>query len=42
LLEFDPRQKSALDILIKKYLPTSKTSFSKDLQKHWRVATIVL
>ncbi len=41
-LEFDPRQKSELAILIKKTLPEGKVKFYKDFRKYWRVAEIFL
>jgi release factor glutamine methyltransferase len=42
LLEFDPRQKQELGKMIKRILPKSKSSFTKDLGKHWRIAKIEL
>ena len=39
-LEFDPRQKSRLEKLIKASLPQAKTKFFKDLAKLWRYAEI--
>lgn len=39
-LEFDPRQKVKLNILIKKYLPKAKVKFHKDFSSLWRYAEI--
>lgn len=40
LLEFDPRQKTLLAKLIKKYFANAKYNFYKDLGKKWRVVGI--
>lgn len=39
-LEFDPRQKKDLAVLIKKYLPRSKSTYFKDLAGLWRFVEI--
>ena len=39
-LEFDPRQKTQLHQLIKKYLPKADINFYKDLAKKWRFVEI--
>lgn len=39
-LEFDPRQKTELQKLIRRILPHSKTVFHKDFRKLWRYAEI--
>jgi release factor glutamine methyltransferase len=39
-LEFDPRQKTTLEKLIKKHLPKAGIKFYKDLNNLWRVAGI--
>ena len=40
-LEFDPRQKQFLSVLIKKTLPKFKTKFYKDLSGRWRFVEII-
>ena len=42
LLEFDPRQKSALTKLAKKYFPAAKLTFHRDLARRWRVMKITI
>ncbi len=39
-LEFDPRQKKALAVIIKKYLPKAGAEFHKDFNNMWRYAEI--
>lgn len=39
-LEFDPRQKHSLFKLIKKYLPSSRVEFHRDLNNLWRFAEV--
>ncbi len=41
-LEFDPRQKSALEKEIKKILPNAGVRFYKDFNSLWRIAEIIL
>lgn len=40
LLEFDPRQKSSLSKLIKKYLHKARSKFYRDYAKRWRFVVI--
>lgn len=41
-IEFSPEQKNALEILIKKILPSARIRFKKDLAKKWRICAINL
>ncbi len=41
-LEFDPRQKQNLAVLIKRTLPSARVTFHKDYAKMWRFVEIIL